>query len=237
MKYPSTADAARISEIFSSLQGEGTRLGERHLFIRFEECHIHCTYCDELDKGGTRMSQDEVLAEVERLESSEGPHGYVSFTGGEPLLYLEFIKPLAASLKQRGFRIYLETNGILWPALKEMVNDVDLVAMDMKPSSVTGESNYDLEHRKFLEIARQKEVFVKIIVSKQILESEYLNHIGIVRDIAPNTPVLLVPLSGEVEGHEDPELMARLVELQRQGARIIRDVRIVPRFHKILKIR
>ncbi|MBP9865731.1 MAG: 7-carboxy-7-deazaguanine synthase QueE, partial [Candidatus Omnitrophica bacterium] len=115
MKNPPTAAEARIAEIFSSLQGEGTHLGERHLFIRFEECHIHCTYCDELDKGGRRMTQSEVLAEVDRLEAAEGPHGYISLTGGEPLLYQEFIRPLAQALKSKGFRIYLETNGILWP--------------------------------------------------------------------------------------------------------------------------
>lgn len=237
MKSPPTAAEARVSEIFSSLQGEGTHLGERHLFIRFEECHIHCTYCDELDKAGTRMTQDEVLAEVDRLEAAEGPHGYISFTGGEPLLYLEFIKPLAASLKLKGFRIYLETNGILWPALKEIISQVDLVAMDMKPASVTGESNYDNEHRKFLEVARQKETFIKIIVSKKIVEQEYLDQIEIVREVALETPVILVPLSSDIEGHEDPELMTLLVQMQRQGARRIRDVRIVPRFHKILKIR
>jgi len=237
MKNPPTAVAARISEIFSSLQGEGTHLGERHLFIRFEECHIHCTYCDELDKGGTRMTQEEVLAEVDRLEAAEGPHGYISFTGGEPLLYLEFIKPLAESLRRKGFRIYLETNGILWPALKEFIDQADLIAMDMKPASVTGESNYDAEHRKFLEIARQKETFIKIIISKKMAEQEFLDQIKIVRDVAPETPVLLVPLSSTIEGHDDPELMKMLVQLQRQGARRIRDVRIVPRFHKILKIR
>ena len=121
--------------------------------------------------------------------------------------------------------------------LKEMIAHVDLVAMDMKPASVTGEGNYDLEHRKFLEIAKQKETFIKIIVSTKLLEKEYLDQIHIVRETAPETPVLLVPLSSHIEGHEDPELMKRLILLQRQGARIIRDVRIVPRFHKILKIR
>ncbi len=237
MKYPPTAAQARVTEIFSSLQGEGTHLGEKHLFIRFEECHIHCGYCDELDKGGRVMTQDEVLAEVDRLETIEGPHGFISFTGGEPLLYLEFIKPLAAALREKGFRIYLETNGILWPALKEMIAVVDLVAMDMKPASVTGEPNFDRDHRKFLEIAKSKETFIKIIVCKTLVEKEYLDEIEIVREIAPETPVVLVPLSAEIEGHEDPELMRLLRHLQTAGARRIRDVRIVPRFHKILKIK
>ena len=138
MNHPPNANSARITEIFSSLQGEGTRLGERHIFVRFEECHIHCAYCDELHKVGRLMTRQEAFAEILRLEKKDGPHAFVSFTGGEPLIYLDFIKPLAQELRKAGFKIYLETNGILTPALAEMIGECDLIAMDMKPASVTG---------------------------------------------------------------------------------------------------
>ena len=121
MQYPPTLHEARISEIFSSLQGEGTHIGERHLFIRFEECHIHCEYCDELDKPARRMTQEEVVETVLHLEKEEGPHTFVSLTGGEPLLYLNFLSPLLVRLKALGFRTYLETNGILWQDRKSVV--------------------------------------------------------------------------------------------------------------------
>ncbi len=237
MNHPPTADSARITEIFSSLQGEGIRLGERHIFVRFEECHIHCAYCDELHKIGREMTRTEAFDEILRLEKAEGPHTYVSFTGGEPLMYLSFIKPLARELRKAGLKIYLETNGILVPALAEMIEECDLIAMDMKPPSVTGERNFDAEHRQFLEIARQKETFVKIILSKEVQEAEFIAELSIVRDVAPEVPVVLVPLSADVEGHEDPELMQRLQALQRLGSKYVRSVRIVPRFHKILKIK
>ncbi|HXV27599.1 MAG TPA: 7-carboxy-7-deazaguanine synthase QueE, partial [bacterium] len=120
MLHPPTSNSAYISEIFSSLQGEGTHLGERHLFIRFEECHIHCQYCDELDKPAKPMTLDEVMAEVARLEAEEGPHSFISLTGGEPLLYLPFLKPLMMRLKAMNYRIYLETNGILWRSLQDV---------------------------------------------------------------------------------------------------------------------
>ena len=35
-----------VSEIFSSVQGEGPHVGERHLFIRFCGCHRACQFCD-----------------------------------------------------------------------------------------------------------------------------------------------------------------------------------------------
>src|SRR3990167_9049981 len=108
MNHPPTPNEARISEIFSSLQGEGTRMGERQLFIRFEECHIRCEYCDELDKPGRAMSLEEVLSEVLRIDQEDGPHSYVSLTGGEPLLYRTFLAPLLLRLKSLGFGTYLE---------------------------------------------------------------------------------------------------------------------------------
>jgi organic radical activating enzyme len=237
MLHPPSAERARISEIFSSLQGEGPRVGERHLFIRFEECHIRCSYCDELGKAGREMTAGEVMDEVRRLEARDGPHAFVSLTGGEPLLYLAFLKPLALRLKADGFKIYLETDGILWRALEEMIALCDCVAMDMKPASVTGERNFDADHRRFLAIARAKETFVKIVVSREISRHEFDAQVAIMAELAPQTPLVLQPVSAGVEGHEDPVLMRLLETLQQRAAARLAHVRIVPRLHRILQIR
>ena len=237
MQHPPTADSARISEIFSSLQGEGPYAGERHIFIRFEECNIHCTYCDELEKIGVETSLEDVMTTVLKLEAEDGPHSFVSLTGGEPLIYLQFLKPLLARLKAEGFQTYLETSGILWQALQNVISDCDVIAMDLKPASVTGERNFYEEHREFLRLAKSKPVFAKMVASKAISVEEFDELIDVVREEAPEMPVILQPVSGTIEGHEDPGLMKLLVELQRRAMREIPDVRIVPRLHKILKIR
>ena len=250
MRHPPTPYEARISEIFSSLQGEGTHLGERQLFIRFEECHIHCEYCDELDKPARALSLDEVTEEVRRIDREEGPHSFVSLTGGEPLLYVAFLAPLLLRFKALGHCIYLETNGILWQALESVLGGCDVIAMDLKPASVTRERSFLKEHRRFLEIASAKEVFIKIVLSQEIDIREFQGLIELVRDVAPRTPVILQPMSTprviaghplpfgeEREGHEDPELMRLLGELQRLASRSLPDVRVLPRLHRILKIR
>lgn len=236
---------AQISEIFSSLQGEGTHLGERHLFLRFEACNIHCEYCDELGKPGFDFDVDSVVQKLIEADREYGPHSYLSLTGGEPLLYVSFLKPLIPKLKEYGFRIYLETSGILWKALDQVIELCDVVAMDLKPASVTKERSFIEEHRRFLEIALRKETFIKIVCSKEIDLGEFrelclmvhtvagtgpLNHTGPV-------PVILQPISAEVEGHDDPELMRLLGELQTLALGMLSDVRIVPRLHKILKIK
>ncbi len=150
---------------------------------------------------------------------------------------MPFLKPLMQRLRAKGFRTHLETNGILWKALDEVLEETDCVAMDMKPASVTGESNFDADHEKFLRIAQKKEVFVKIILSTALRREEFEAEIDIVARVNPEVPVLLVPISGEREGHEDPALMQLLGELQRWAQSRLREVRIVPRFHKILNIR
>ncbi len=140
-------------------------------------------------------------------------------------------------LKAENFKIYLETNGILWKPLLEVIGWCDLIAMDIKTPSVTHEGNFDLEHKRFLEIAKAKETFIKIIVSKEINLREFENEIRIVAEIAPEIPVVLVPISQEKEGHEDPELMHLMGQLQQIAMRSLSQIRIVPRFHKILNIR
>ena len=109
--------------------------------------------------------------------------------------------------------------------------------MDMKASSVTKEKNFDDDHRKFLEITKIKETFVKMVISKEIDLGEFENHIQIVKEVAPTVPVVLMPISTQVEGHEDHELMQLIQQLQQKASEQISSVRIVPRFHKILNIR
>ncbi len=228
---------AQISEIFSSLQGEGTHLGERHLFLRFENCNIHCEYCDELGKPGSDFDVDSVVQKLLEVEREYGPHAYVSLTGGEPLLYVSFLKPLIPKLKEHGFRIYLETNGILWKALDQVIALTDVIAMDLKPASVTKERSFLEEHEIFLKHSLQKETFIKIICSKEIDLNEFNHLCEMVARVNKKIPVILQPISAEIEGHEDPELMRLLNELQTLALSVLNDVRIVPRLHKILKIK
>lgn len=246
-----TEKRARVTEIFSSLQGEGPRMGERHIFIRFEACHMNCAYCDETGKPAKVMSVAHVLREVARLERSAGPHACVSLTGGEPLLYADFLKPVCRELKKRKYRIFLETNGILWQQLSTVIGGCDVIAMDLKLSSVTGQKGFLEEHRKFLRLAKKKEIYIKVVISRDVNRREYEAHLRMVAQVAPRTPVFLQPAHGTGRGspasarrpvsvkkraYPDLALMRLLDKLQRIGVKRLSDVRVGIQLHKILNI-
>jgi len=97
----------RVTEIFFSLQGEGTRAGRPCAFVRFTGCDLRCGYCDTAYAfhGGKELSREAILAEVARF-----PTKLVLLTGGEPLLQRE-LPELAGDLLARGYEVTVETHG------------------------------------------------------------------------------------------------------------------------------
>lgn len=108
-----------ITEIFKSIQGEGTRAGMPCVFVRLTGCNLRCTWCDTAYAfhGGKRMTVDDVCHRVDAL-AGRGDHQHandadvqlVELTGGEPLLQ-EGIYPLAETLLRDGYTVMIETSG------------------------------------------------------------------------------------------------------------------------------
>ena len=108
-----------ITEIFKSIQGEGTRAGLPCIFVRLTGCNLRCTWCDTAYAfhGGTKMSVEEVISRVDELAGRAGvatraqiEASLVELTGGEPLLQEE-IYPLAEKLLAAGYTVMIETSG------------------------------------------------------------------------------------------------------------------------------
>ncbi len=237
MTFRKAPVSARITEIFSSIQGEGPRMGERHIFIRFEACHMKCDYCDEAGKIGRTLSLPDVLRMLEKLEKTHGPHACVCLTGGEPLLHVDFLKLLCPALKKMRHRILLETSGILWKSFSKVLKDCDIIAMDLKLPSVTRQADYLEEHRRFLRLTKGRETYIKIVVSPRIELTEYGKHLRMVAAVAPATPVFLQPMSRGKHGIPGPALMRFLGTLQRTGAKWTPNIRVGIQLHKILHVR
>jgi 7-carboxy-7-deazaguanine synthase len=102
-----------ITEIFKSIQGEGTRAGLPCIFVRLTGCNLRCTWCDTAYAfhGGTKFSIEEIVEKVSAL-AGDDRHTVplVEITGGEPLLQPE-TPALAENLMQSGYTVMIETSG------------------------------------------------------------------------------------------------------------------------------
>jgi 7-carboxy-7-deazaguanine synthase len=129
-----------VTEIFKSIQGEGTRAGLPCIFVRLTGCNLRCTWCDTAYAfhGGKKMSVEEVLARVDELAcrgaagtGREAAWPLVELTGGEPLLQEE-IYPLAEDLLAAGYTVMIETSGerYIGRLPREVIKIVDVKCPD-----------------------------------------------------------------------------------------------------------
>jgi 7-carboxy-7-deazaguanine synthase len=155
-----------ITEIFKSIQGEGTRAGLPCIFVRLTGCNLRCTWCDTAYAfhGGKKMSVEEVLGRVdelarrsEKLHASESAVPLVELTGGEPLLQEE-VYPLAEKLLAKGYTVMVETSGerYIGELPREVIKIVDVKCPD------SGEAD-TFEMRNLDALSEQDEV--KFVIS------------------------------------------------------------------------
>lgn len=96
-----------VIEIFDSIQGEGSNIGEPATFIRLAGCNLRCPWCDTMDswsaENAISMSAQEIISQCSQ--------GLVVITGGEPLIWN--LVPLTLSLGKLNKRVAIETNGTI----------------------------------------------------------------------------------------------------------------------------
>lgn len=102
-----------ISEIFYSVQGEGSLVGVPSVFVRTSGCNLRCTWCDtpyaSWKPEGTELAVEEILAVV-----NKHPTRFVVVTGGEPMIAREMPRLLSA-FREQGKHITIETAGTVAP--------------------------------------------------------------------------------------------------------------------------
>ena len=137
----------QITEIFKSIQGEGTRAGLPCVFVRLTGCNLRCVWCDTAYAfhGGAKYAVDEVLGRVNRL-AGEGTARVplVEITGGEPLLQPE-TPELAEKLLGAGYTVMIETSGerFVGALPPEVIKIVDVKCPDSGEADTFHMANLD----------------------------------------------------------------------------------------------
>ena len=139
---------ARVSEIFTSIEGEGIFVGKKTLFIRFSGCHLKCRWCDTKYALPLDSGTDYQIDEIKDLIIKElQPFTYkVNFTGGEPLLQTEDVIELADFIKkQTNLKTYMESSCFdselfskVLPYIESFKNLVYNISKKIKPSDILG---------------------------------------------------------------------------------------------------
>lgn len=187
IKLDSKAEKLRITEIFSSLQGESTSVGIPTVFIRLTGCPLRCQYCDTsyAFSGGNWMQLEEIIAHV---EASNLKH--VTVTGGEPLAQKTCLN-LLKNLCDKDYIVSLETSGAL------DISDVDprvIKVMDLKTPASDEASKNKFENIHYLREQDQ----VKFVICNQ---SDYIWAKNIVDEyqLSDRCEVLFSPSMGQLQ--------------------------------------
>ena len=157
----------------------------------------------------------------------------ISFTGGEPLLYADFLEVILALTSEYGHKHYLETNGTLFSELEQLIDQIDFIAMDLKFPSSTGMGNLWQMHRKFLKIAARKEVFLKAIICQATEQEDLKEALALIKEISPASVLVLQPNSYDDQSVLYKKLLNFKEIANQQGVTTC----VIPQIHKIAGLR
>lgn len=251
----STPTAALV-EIFSAIQGEGLNVGTRQLFVRFSGCDLRCRFCDsahtwhtqticrveatpgqrdfEIHSNPVEISQ--LITWVKR-QAVANLHDSLSLTGGEPLLHCDFLADFLNQLRTAvQIPIYLETGGHRPEDLQKLLPYLDMVGMDLKLPSVSGETHWQA-HETFLKLCDHSgvTVFCKVIVSRDTTNADLDQAAALVARVNPNIPLFIQPVTPlSDQGQPAPPTPQQMLDWQAELKQKLTSVRVIPQTHKMI---
>ena len=205
-----------VSEIFSSIEGEGIRAGYPATFIRLFGCNLRCTYCDSMyaceGNEFVKMSIDEILSVVDAMHNKR-----VTLTGGEPLIHKN-VHELVTALLGKDYEVNIETNGAVHIAPYAHLKNV-IITMDFKctDSGMREKMIYD----NFFHL-RAKDVLKFVVGSREDLY-DMLNIVKAFDGV--NAQVFVSPVFCKIEP-------AEIVDFLKEHK--LQDVRLQLQLHKFI---
>lgn len=231
---------ARVSEIFTSIEGEGIFVGKKTMFIRLSGCHLKCRWCDTKYALPLDSGTDYQIDEIKDLIIKElRPFTYkVNFTGGEPLLQTEAVIELADFIKkQTNLKTYMESSCFDSELFSKVLPYIDICKIEFKTddSNVVEDKEYDnllLNEIRCLELAVEsnKATYIKIVVTNSTNLESFKNLVyNISKRIKPSDILgfIIQPSFGI-----DQPTVNKLLDTYDIVEPMFPEVRIIPQLHK-----
>ena len=130
-------------------------------------------------------------------------------------------------------KIFLETNGTLYNEFEKISSAVDIVSMDIKLPSVIGQNLFNL-HEKFLQAARGKDLYVKIVVTGETTPEEFSAAIDLISQVDKNILLILQPVTPV--GKICVASAEKILSFQAVALRKLKNVRVIPQTHKFINV-
>ena len=167
-------------ETFGLVDGPGIRT-----VIFLNGCKLRCKFChnpETWSMGKANYTTDELVAKILRNKPYfKRNNGGVTFSGGEPLLQIDFLLDICKKLKEAGVHIALDTSGVGIGKYDEILSLVDLVLLDIKHPNKEGYKNLTglgiAESERFIDCLNKSEkpVWIRQVIVPGIMDNdEYL---------------------------------------------------------------
>jgi organic radical activating enzyme len=115
--------------------------------------------------------------------------------------------------------------------MAELASRIDIVSMDMKLPSATGQPGRWEEHRRFLAAAEGTDLFVKAVVTADTSADDIMRAARLIAEHDSSLPFILQPASGPRAPGADLLILFQAIALG-----ILDDVRVIPQIHKVLHL-
>jgi 7-carboxy-7-deazaguanine synthase len=132
----------RISEIFYSVQGEGSLVGVPSIFVRTSGCNLRCSWCDTPYASWNPEGDDFSVAAILDRTAMFPAARHVVLTGGEPMIAPGIVE-LSEQFRERGMHITVETAGTVYAPVA-----CDLMSISPKLSNSTPEGVFRSQHER-----------------------------------------------------------------------------------------
>lgn len=164
-------------ETFGTVDGPGIRF-----IVFFKGCLLRCKYCHNPDtwtrENALIYTPEEIIKEVVKYKNYYINGGGITFSGGEPLLQIDFLIELCKLCKANNIHTALDTSGIVFDKnnkelmfkFDELCKYLDLVLLDIKQIDekkhidLTGMSNKNvLDFAAYLK-AKKIDVWIRYVL-------------------------------------------------------------------------
>ena len=148
-------------------------------------------------------------------------------------MHWEFIREVAALTKNFNAKIFLETNGTLPDEFEKISDAVNFVSMDIKLPHVIGKNLLGV-HEKFLRAAREKDLCVKIVVTGETSDDEFISAIDLVAALDKKIFTVLQPVTPA--NGVSAASAGKILSWQAAALRRLENVRVIPQTHKFINV-